>query len=753
MKPAEESTNGNDAASEESEQLIEPIKIITSEMESEESTEPEKPGFFARLKFRCSLKVGLAATILVTVIVTSALIFFPWIYISKKNTANIALELNREIIKGVVQEINNVFTTAESTLLTIDGIFSQGIVSVEDQDQRQQLYLALLKSNPTFSWISFGWPNGDFIGAQRQDDKTIRFINSTWNPAEKKAKRVISYYLEEKNRLSPDVIRVMENKYYAPQRGWFKKAVDTQGKIWTGVYVFATSKKPGINVAISHEPNNNFAGVITIAIELERISNYLSTINVGKTGTVFIMNSKQELIAFQNPEEVTHTIIGKGKPQLKALGKANDPRLLVAYNAMLENKQENSGIEGQSQIYYKDTVTGENYFISFSPIEKRGWTVGTIIPESDFLSEINANMQKMLIAVFALILVAAFVVVTLSRYLIVNPLLKITHQTRQIQNFELDQIEYIPSVIQEVDQLSTSMEQMRKGLDSFQRYLPTELVRKLISQGIEAKLGGEEKSLSVYFIDLVDFTKISEAMGPDLIPYLAQFMGEMSHIITRENGTIDKYMGDAIMAFWGAPTPNDNHALDACRTALQCQRTLNSLRIIWRREGKTPFMARIGINTGPVLVGNMGSDQKMDYTVIGDTVNVASRLEALNKMYGTNIIIGEGTFHEVRQEVIVRKLDNVVVYGREQGLDIYEVITMRDDLRLSTKLDHIQVYEEGLKFYQNANFGKAIEKFERTIELRGGKDNPSNLLIRRCQRFIEQAPDANFSGTTIMRKK
>ena len=252
---------------------------------------------------------------------------------------------------------------------------------------------------------------------------------------------------------------------------------------------------------------------------------------------------------------------------------------------------------------------------------------------------------------------------------------------------------------------------------------------------------------------MVDFTKISEAMGTDLIPYLAQFMGEMSHVITEENGTIDKYMGDAIMAFWGAPTPNENHALDACHAALECQRVLNSLRIHWRREGKTPFMARIGINTGPVLVGNMGSDQKMDYTVIGDTVNVASRLEALNKMYGTNIIIGEGTFHEVHQDVIVRKLDNVVVYGKEKGLDIYEAISLRENLRLSTKLDYIQVYEEGLAMYQKGNFGKAIEKFERTIELRGGKDNPSSLLIHRCKRFIEKAPDADYTGTTVMRKK
>lgn len=715
------------------------------------SAAPKKP--HRPYRFRLSLKMGLAGTILVTVLMTAALIFFPWYLVSRKNTANIAKELNREIIKGIAQEINNVFTNAETTLQTIDGVFSQRVVSLEDKGQREKLYLSLLKSNPTFSWISFGWPNGDFMGAQRQDNGNIRYVDSVWDPKTKKARREITYYKSENNRLVPTVKRVLENKYYSPQRSWFKDAVDKQGVIWTGVYVFSTSKKPGINTALSYDIGNKSLGVITIAIELNRISNYLASIKVGKTGTVFIMSINHDLIAFQDPDEVTHTLIGKEKPQLKRLDKAQDPRLVIAYNALKENDLTGSAIKSQRQIYHTDKKNGEPYYISFAPIEQRGWVVGTVIPENDFMAEIHANIQTMGLGVIGLLIIAAVVVVLLSRHFIVNPLLKITAQTHQIQNFQLEQIEYSPSIIREVDQLSTSMDQMRIGLDSFQKYLPTQLVRTLISEGIEAKVGGEEKALTVFFMDLVGFTKLSEAMGAKLIPYLGEYMGEMSTLITDERGTIDKYIGDAIMAFWGAPTPSESHAVDACRAAVQCQRALNSRHLKWKREGKVPFAARIGINTGPMLVGNMGSEQKMDYTVIGDAVNVASRLEALNKMYGTSIMIGEDTYREVSQEVIVRKLDTVVVYGREKGLSIYEVIIMRENMRMSTKLDWIQVYEEGLELYGVRKFASAVEKFMKTIELRGGQDQPSELLIRRCNRYISKSPDATFSGTTVLRNK
>lgn len=712
------------------------------------------PPVAVRRRFSVSLRVGLAVTILMVVVLTAALVYIPWVIVSRENISEIVSSLNQEIAKGVAHEIDSEFSDAADTMRMIQGIFATNVVKLEDKANRKNLFLSLLKENPTFSWISFGWPNGDFMGAQRQDEKQIRYIFSKWLPAEKKALRDIDYYKVVDGELQYEVSRVLENIYYAPQRSWFRKAVDTKGVIWTEVYVFDTSKKPGLNTAISLERKGSFDGVLSIAIELERISNYLKGVSAGKTGAVFIMNASTELIAFQDPAEVTFTVVGKDIPRLRKLAEAKDPRLVIASRALAESGLAMGSLKDMQQLSYRDPAAGGITFVSFAPIRHQDWIVGTVIPEGDYLADINRNFRTTVVTVLALILLAAVVSVLLSKWLLVNPLSKITDQTAHIQNFELEEIHYHPSVIREVDDLSHAMEQMRAGLSSFRRYLPTELVRTLISEGIEAKLGGAEKQLSIFFIDLVNFTRIAESMpSTELIPHLSSYLGHMSRLIAAERGTIDKYIGDAVMAFWGAPTPNRRHAVDACRAAIKCQRALATLRTQWSRERRPPFFARIGINTGPVVVGNIGSEGKMDYTVIGDSVNVASRLEALNKLYGTSIIIGRETYEQAKQDILVRRLDKVVVYGREKGLDVYELLAMRDDVKLVDSYEWIDLYEESLALFQQGNFEPALRRFERVLALRGGKEPATSVFIKRCKDYMQNSPGAHFTGVTVLRGK
>lgn len=719
-----------------------------------ETPTPEPRPKVARHRFSVSLRVGLAATVLTVMLLTAVLVYVPWAVVSRHNVADIVESLNQEIAKSIAHEIDTELTDAAETMRMIQSIFATDIVKLEDKANRKNLFLAMLKDNPTFSWVSFGWPNGDFVGAQRQDENQIRYIVSKWVPAEKKAVRNIDYYKVADGELQYEVSRVLENDYYAPQRSWFRKAVDTKGVIWTDVYVFDTSKKPGLNTAISLERKGTFDGVLSIAIELERISKYLKNISAGKTGVAFIMNDSTELIAFRDPAEVTFTVVGKDIPRLRRLGEAKNPQLVIASRALETGGIAMDSLKQMRQITYRDPVTGGTFFVSFSPIRHQNWIVGTVIPEDDYLAAINRNFQVTVITVLVLILLVAIVSVTFSKILLVNPLSKITDQTAYIQNFELEQIHYVPSVIREVDQLSRSVNQMRAGLSSFGKYLPTELVRTLIAQGIEAKLGGTEKQLSIFFIDLVNFAKIAESMpSSDLIPHLSSYLGQMSQVIAAEGGTIDKYIGDAVMAFWGAPAPNRRHAVDACRAAIKCQRELTGLRPQWTREGRPPFFARIGINTGPVVVGNIGSEGKMDYTVIGDSVNVASRLEDLNKLYGTSIMIGHETYEQAKQDVLVRKLDKVVVYGREKGIDVYELLAMRDDVKLVDSYEWIDRYEAGLAQFQHGNFEPALRLFEQALALHGGKDPATTLFIKRCNDYMVKSPGAQFSGVTVMRGK
>ena len=195
-------------------------------------------------------------------------------------------------------------------------------------------------------------------------------------------------------------------------------------------------------------------------------------------------------------------------------------------------------------------------------------------------------------------------------WLLGRPLLRIARELRHIEGFRLDRISRVSSPLRELDDLSAAMMQMAQGLTSFQKYLPTELVRTLVSQGIEAKPGGQQQTLTVLFADLAGFTSLSERLGAEVVPVLSRYLSSASDAIARESGTIDKFIGDAVMAFWGAPAVNPDHAVDACRAALAGQRALRQSGLA--DDHGRPVKVRIGINSGDMLVGNIGSEFRLN---------------------------------------------------------------------------------------------------------------------------------------------
>jgi adenylate cyclase len=702
-------------------------------------------------KFTVKFQLSFMILLLCSVFTTAAIVHFPWIYTSKKNISSVVYNLNQEIMNGISREVKRLFNNTLTTQQTIQDVLSNELISLEDRDQLGKLYLTLLQSNDNISWVSFGWPNGDFFGAQRENKNSIKLVYSKWEGETEKATRKIDFYEPQKSGLHFISTHVIKNyMYYAPQRSWYKKAIASRDHVWTDVYIFSTSKKPGINSAISFEKNGEFVGVISIAIELNNISEYLKTINVADTGTAFIMNAGYELVAFQNPNEITHRISGQGNPKLKKVSESNNKYIKAANQIINLHNIDTGEIKEAVRFEYKDNKNGK-FFVSFAPVGYLNWTICTVIPEDDFLEEINRNKKNMLIIMLILFCLTAILSALVSKKLFTKPIIKLTNQTKHVQNMELKRIKKVSSVIQEIDSLSNAMVQMSNGLMSFNKYLPTELVRTLIKQGIEAELGGVEKTVTIFFSDLVSFTKASEKYGNKLIPHLGECLSNISKTIGTERGIIDKFIGDAVMAFWGAPLPNKNHAIDACRAALHSQELLRKLRMIWESDEKHPFKMRIGLNTGAVIVGNIGSEERMDYTVLGDPVNLASRLEALNKIYGTSILIGEETYINARYAIIARKIDTVAVYGKEEGIIIYELLAMKDELSVSDKFDWIHVYEEALELYKSRQWEKALSLFEKTIVLRGGTDQPSSLFIKNCNKCIENPPEASqWNEITVM---
>lgn len=298
----------------------------------------------------------------------------------------------------------------------------------------------------------------------------------------------------------------------------------------------------------------------------------------------------------------------------------------------------------------------------------------------------------------------------------------------------------------------TEEREKRKIRGAFQQYLSPSVVNAVTKDPSKLKLGGEEKSLSILFSDIRGFTSISEALTPvELVHLLNEYFNEMTEIITETNGgTLDKFIGDAIMAFWGAPVEIDNHAEKSCLSALGMMEGLKKLRVKWDVEGKPPVDIGIGINTANVVVGNMGSDRRFDYTVMGDGVNLASRLEGINKTYGTNIIISEFTEQELSDNFIRREVDLVRVKGKLKPVKIYELMGLRGTG--DGMMEKASMFLKGIELYEERKWKEAEELLKKLLDTYPD-DGPSKVYIERCRTYKSSPPPDDWDGVFIMKTK
>ncbi len=280
----------------------------------------------------------------------------------------------------------------------------------------------------------------------------------------------------------------------------------------------------------------------------------------------------------------------------------------------------------------------------------------------------------------------------------------------------------------------------------FSTYVNPTVVDELIANPDKLKLGGERKQLTVLFSDIEGFTMISEKMQSEqLVGLLNEYFSEMSGIILQNNGTLDKFFGDAIIAFWGAPLPQEDHALRACITAIEMQQTLAQIRTRWQTQAKPIIHTRIGINTGEMVVGNMGGAEKFDYTVIGDSVNIASRLEGANKAYRTGIMVSETTYESVKQKILGRELDLISVKGRSEPLRTFELIQRLDDTPDLNLEKFLESYSKGLLLYRARRWEEADRKFREALAYRDD-DYPTRLHIERAAHFKLNPPPDTWNG-------
>lgn len=289
-----------------------------------------------------------------------------------------------------------------------------------------------------------------------------------------------------------------------------------------------------------------------------------------------------------------------------------------------------------------------------------------------------------------------------------------------------------------------------KGM--FSQYVNKQVVQELLNNPDKLKLGGEKKNVTILFSDMAGFTTFSENKSPEeLVKFINGLLHEMTELIMQNTGTLDKYLGDAVMAFWGAPLELKDHAYRACRTAVEMQKKVEQISLEWIEKGEKPLHIRIGLNTGDVIVGNVGGEKHKNYTVMGDSVNLASRLEGANKEYNSQIMIGESTYEAAREFVLIRELDSIKVKGKSKPAKVYELIGMAGDSDAETKLISLRDYNSALELYKEKKFAEACALFEKCYSQ--NNDYTSKVYLERCKSYIENPPDEKWDGYFILKAK
>ncbi len=385
------------------------------------------------------------------------------------------------------------------------------------------------------------------------------------------------------------------------------------------------------------------------------------------------------------------------------------------------------------------------------------------ILSNDILVEFRGNIY-LIISIFALALftyllihkrsIIASIILTFSLLIIVIVFSILSYK---YFNYLIDTVTPVLSIVFTVIVITginyfKESKQKKYIQGAFGQYLSPKVIDIIIDDPDKLNLGGVRKEISAFFSDVQGFSTFSESLSPeDLVQLLNEYLTAMCDIISKYDGVVDKFEGDAIIAFWGAPLDQPDHARLSCYTSIEMQETLIDMRKAWRDQGRNELLVRIGVNSGPAVVGNLGSSQRMDYTMMGDTVNLAARLEGANKFYTTYSMISDATYQMAKDFVDVRELDTIQVVGKNEPVTVYELLAKKDQTK-GPLAEATELYLKALKLYRQLKFAEALSVFQSALKVIPD-DGPSKTYVERCQTFIDNPPPDNWDGVYRLTSK
>jgi len=704
-----------------------------------------------------TLRFTLTTAFTLLIAVTSLLIFAMGYLGSTQSIMLLTKNLTSEASKNIRGKIGALLASAERVNSQIGFLISNQIIDYNDKNRLMDLAAQYVADNKGFSRVDIGNVLGNKYNAERMPDNSIsrrcyvrgdQKVTMTW------------YHENPANRNSfKGRVEDLPTGYDPRTRPWWLSAVARRKTGWDDPYISTTRKQYVYSCTKPiYSADGKLMAVSAIDINIMTLSEFLATLKIFEHGRAFILNNENQVIAIPMKSEDEFDRLVKNNPpgsvrpyELFPIREFPDIEIRTAAVTWLKRKAAGA-VPADFEFMGADGVSYLASLTDFRYKPGSHFAIGIVIPKDDILGAVNRKSRITLAAIASCFLLSVLVGIMLSRQ-ISRPLSKLAAEVEKVSRLELDAHEAVRSRIIEVIKINDSVLIMKNGLRSFKKYVPADLVRQLIDLEKEAVLGGEKRTITIFFSDIADFATISEQLSAEaLVEVLGGYFHEMSKIILQNGGTIDKYIGDSIMAFWGAPVPQTNHASLACMSALKCQDYLDRLASESAAAGKLLFRTRIGIHTGEVIVGNIGDEERLNYTIIGNSVNLANRLEGLSKYYGTRIIISDETMAQVAGEFVTRKLDLVAVKGQIQGMGIHELVGKGDGLA-PDRLEFIELYHRALDLYFHRRWQEALPIFQEALRKSGGTDSVSVLMAQRCTEYLATPPPEDWNGIYAFQAK
>ena len=549
---------------------------------------------------------------------------------------------------------------------------------IDDNPRLVALLAAMLKNNNQLFSLYVGYDDGSFIemdaldGAGREararleapEQAAFRMVViSRSDPAQVTSRRLFLSDQLETIRELPGPL-----DYDPRERPWYKDGARRDGSWLTGPYFFFATGKQGYTVQSALKQGRS--GVSAGDLLLDVTQEVLKRENLTASGVAFLFDDDDRILAHPRMSEMLGREVSGTIPRLRETDMAGVLKAIRAWRA-----------NGVSEQFFADPA-GRLYAAAFQTIPRSGpanLRVAVVAPVDEFFANILSERTRLFVATLGF--VAAMVpIVFFIGSMLSKSLRALAGETDRIQRFQPAVAPSVHSTIREIDELGRSVSTMRTLVQTFSNFVPKHLVQQLVETGDAMTLGGARREVTVLFTDVVDFTGITENRDPaQVMLYTSRYFAALSEAIMANKGTVDKFIGDAVMGIWNAPIEDDDHVANACAAVLACIAANRELNSKFEREGWPAYNTRFGLNVGDAVVGNIGSTDRMNYTALGATVNLAARLEALNKNYQTTALVSEAVKQRAKSRFVFRAVDRIKPKGFAAEFQVYELIGTRID--------------------------------------------------------------------------